>query len=50
MSSVVKIITSRHRASTPCLKNVPPLTCYNLDMHDPVAVIFGRSVTEKVRT
>ena len=28
--------------------NVPPLTCYNVDIHDPIAIIFGRSVTEKV--
>jgi len=30
-------------------KNVPPSTCYNLDIHDPIMIIFGRSVTEKVR-
>jgi len=30
-------------------KYVPPLTCYNLDIHDPIAIIFGRSVTEKVK-
>jgi len=30
-------------------KNVPPLTCYNLDKHDPIAIIFGRSITEKIR-
>jgi len=31
-------------------KNVPPLTCYtgNLDIHDPITIIFGRSVIEKV--
>jgi len=34
-----------HRVS----KNVPPMTCYNLDIHDPITIIFGRSVTEKVR-
>jgi len=34
-----------HRVS----KNVPPLTCYNLDTHDPITIIFGRSVTKKVR-
>jgi len=34
---------------TPCLKNVPPFTCYDLDVRDPITVIFGRSVTEKVR-
>ena len=33
-----------HRVS----KNVPPSTCYNLDMHDPITIIFGRNVTEKV--
>ena len=31
------------------LKNVPPLTCYNLEMHGPIAIIFARSVIEKVR-
>ena len=30
-------------------KNVPPLTCYNLDKHEPITIIFGRNVTEKVR-
>jgi len=30
-------------------KNVPPLTCYNLDIHDPITILFVRSVTEKVR-
>ena len=29
-------------------KNVPPSTCYNLDIHDLIAIIFGRGVTEKV--
>ena len=33
---------------TLCPKNVSRLTCYNLDIHDPIMVIFGRSVTEKV--
>jgi len=30
-------------------KNVPPFTCYNFDIHDPITIIFGKSVTEKVR-
>jgi len=25
------------------------MTCYNLDMHDQIMMIFGRSVTKKVR-
>ena len=29
-------------------KNVPSLTCYNLDKHDSIMIIFGTSVTEKV--
>jgi len=29
-------------------KNVPPLACYNLDIYDPIAIVFGRGVTEKV--
>jgi len=29
-------------------KSVPPLTCYNLDIHDPIAIVFGRSFTEEV--
>jgi len=37
--------TYTHRVS----KNVPPSTCYNLDTHDPITIIFGRSVAEKVR-
>ena len=34
-----------HRVS----KNVPPLTFYSLDLRNPIRIIFGRSVTEKVR-
>jgi len=30
-------------------KNIPPLTCYDLDIHDLIMTIFGRSVTKKVR-
>jgi len=30
------------------LKNVPPLTCCNLDIHDPITINFGRSGTKKV--
>jgi len=29
-------------------KNVPPLTCYNLDIHFSITIIFGTRVTEKV--
>ena len=29
-------------------KYVPPLTCYNLDIHDPIAIIFGRSEVSRV--
>jgi len=36
-------------AYTLCLKNVPPLTCYNLDIHNLITILFGISVTEKVR-
>jgi len=33
---------------TPCLKKVPPLTCYNFDIHGWITIIFGTHVTEKV--
>jgi len=29
-------------------EKVPPLTCYNLDVHHPIMIIFSRSVTKKV--
>jgi len=29
-------------------KNVPHLTCYNLDIHGSITIIFGARVTEKV--
>ena len=29
-------------------KNVPPLTCYNPDIHGSIMIIFGTRVTEKV--
>jgi len=31
-------------------KNVPPSTCYNLDLRDTITIIFGRTVTEKIRS
>jgi len=34
-----------HRVS----KNAPPSTCYDLDIHDPTTIMFGRSVTKKER-
>jgi len=37
------------KACTLCLKKVPSLTCYNLDIHDPIMIIFGRRVSEKVK-
>jgi len=30
-------------------KHVLRTTCYNLDIHDPITVIFGRTVSDKVR-
>jgi len=33
---------------TPCLKNVPPLACYNFDTHEWILTFFGRNVTDKV--
>jgi len=41
--------TGRKHEYTVRLKNAPLLTCYNLDIHDPIMIIFGRRVTEKVR-
>jgi len=34
--------------NTPCLKNVLPLACYNLDTHEWILIFFGRNVTDKV--
>jgi len=34
--------------TTLCLKNVPPLTCYNLDTHGSITIMFGIIYTEKV--
>jgi len=28
-------------------ENVPPLICYNLDIHHLIALIFGRNVLRK---
>jgi len=33
-----------HRVS----KNIPPLSCYNLDIHGSITIIFGTSVPEKL--
>jgi len=37
--------TTMHRVS---IKRPSPLTCYNLDTHGSITIIFGTSVTEKV--
>ena len=42
------IVTVFLQFCTLCLKNVPPLTSYNLDTHGSIAIIFGTNVTEKV--
>jgi len=36
--------------TTLCLKNVTTLSCYNLDVSELMLIIFGRNVTEKVRS
>jgi len=28
--------------STMCLKKFTPVSCYNLDIHEPILMIFGR--------
>jgi len=33
---------------TLCLRNVPRLTCYNLDTDYSIMIVFGTNVTEKV--
>jgi len=33
--------------NTLCLKNVPPLVCYNFDMCERILTFFGRYVTDK---
>ena len=33
---------------TPCLKNVPPLACYNFDTREWILTFFGRNVVDKV--
>jgi len=38
------VVTDVHRVS----KNVPPLTYDNLDKQNPIAIIFSRSVPDKV--
>jgi len=33
----------------PCLKNVPPLACYNFHTsHERILIFFGRNITDKV--
>jgi len=33
----------------PYLKNVPPLACCKFDTHEPIVMIFGTNVNEKVK-
>ena len=44
-----KHFTAKHCNYTVSHKNVTPSTCYNLDTHDPITIIFGGSVIEKIR-
>ena len=41
--------TTHHSMYIVSQRNVPPLTCYNLDVHNPITIIFGRSDTAKVK-
>jgi len=41
-------IKSQSFFETPSLKNVPPLTCYNLDIPGWVTIIVGTHITEKI--
>ena len=34
--------------TTPCLKNVPPLDCYNFETWECILIFFGRNVTDRV--
>jgi len=43
MAAIVPLIYTVSR------KNVPPSTCYNLDIHNLITVILGRSVSEKAK-
>jgi len=38
---------STHRYTSCLQKNVPPLTCYNVNIHRSITTIYGTSVTEK---
>jgi len=40
--------TKRSTLYTVCQKTFHILTCYNIDTHDPMTIIFGRSVSMKV--
>jgi len=43
------VYTQKSKTIVHCVsKNVPPVTCYNLDIHEPIVLIFGRSITEKI--
>jgi len=46
MPNESKTMTGEYTVSQ---KNVPPLTRYNLDTHNPITILFGRSVNEKLR-
>ena len=47
--SLPNAVLSASSTNTPCLKNVPTLTYYSLDIHDPIVISFDRSVAEEVR-
>jgi len=40
--------TIKLKQTTPCLKKVPLLTFYNIDIDGSIMIIFGISVTKKV--
>jgi len=47
--TLVQVLHITQMVCTLSQKNVTHLTCYSLDIHYPITIIFGRSVTEKVR-
>jgi len=51
VSRTKKLQQKGHTADLPlhCVsKKITPRTCYNLNIHDPITIIFGRNVTKKV--
>jgi len=47
--ALLRCMTPTAFNTTLCSKNIPPLVCYNIDIHEAILTSFGRNVNKEVR-